>query len=80
MKRTVIKERKYKGYLLSPTLKGIKVYRKSYYIGEYASIKKAMAAIDIVLQKKKGLTDPEKVPDSGQEQPNEDRKGQLSLF
>lgn len=80
MKRTVIKERKYKGYLLSPTLKGFKVYRKSYYIGEYASAKKAMDAIDTVLQKKKGLTDTEEMPGSGQENPEDNPGGQLSFL
>ena len=56
MKRTVIKEEQYRGYLIKPVLSGFKIYRKGYYIGEYASKTVAKARIDEVIRKRHGLS------------------------
>lgn len=71
MKRSRIVETKYKGYLIKPALTGFKVFRKGYYIDQYATLQIARNRIDKVVDKRmeveKGKKS-QKPPDSGQMQ------------
>ncbi len=55
MKSTKVIDIKYKGYLIKPSIKGFKVYRKSYYIDTYGSVQIARARIDHAVEKKRQL-------------------------
>ena len=52
MKGTIIKDIKYKGYLIKPSLKGFKVFRKDYYIETYSTLQIAKNRIDKVADKR----------------------------
>ena len=78
MKRTIIKDENYRGYIIKPVLSGFKIYRKDYYIGEYASKAVAKALIDEVVSKRKSLHSEET---ENPHRDNEDASDtQLSLF
>ena len=55
MKSTKVVEKKYKGYLIKPSIQGFKVYRKDYYIDTYGSVQIAKSRIDHAVRKKKEL-------------------------
>lgn len=76
MKLSKVVEQKYRGYLIKPALSGFRVYRKGYYIAEYASVSAAKARIDHVVEKHRAATasTPEDPPSA------KPKSGQLDLF
>jgi len=51
MRRTRIVERKYRGYLIKPTLTGFRVYHRGFYITECPSLVAVRERIDQLVQK-----------------------------
>ncbi len=51
MKQTRIVEKKYKGYVIKPTLTGFKVYHKGYFIQEYPTLETVREHIDNLINK-----------------------------
>lgn len=78
MKGTRIKEMKYKGYLIKPSVTGFRVYRKDYFVAEYASVQIAKARIDRVAEKKKALLGEKREPSGSPPAGGED--SQLTMF
>jgi hypothetical protein len=77
MKKTIIKDEKYRGYVIKPGLAGFRIYRKGYYVGEYASKNVAKDLIDKVICKRKVLSEDADTPHHHSDPSPSD---QLNLF
>ena len=74
MKQTRIVEKKYKGYVIKPTLTGFKVYHKGYFIQEYPTLKTVYEHIDNLITKH------EQFIKKGKDKTTSKKSKQLSLF
>lgn len=77
MKRTRIRNIKYKGYLIRPALTGFRVYRKGYYIDEYPTMAAARTKIDGVAARRQATSD--KQPEA-EGRSDLDKTGQMKMF
>ena len=77
MRKSVIKDQKYRGYLIRPTLSGYKIYRKGFYVGVYPSRTHAKDLIDAVIQKRRNIS---QKPEPAREGADPPASEQLSLF
>ncbi len=76
MKKSKVAETKYRGYIIKPAVTGFRIYRKEFYIGEYATRQIAMHRIDQVVAKRSAMLPPKEPPSGG----DKSDSGQMTLF